>query len=147
MLKFIRIAISSLIILQVNQVYSQDLSSHKWKDRLLIVNVANKNSALYKAQIAEFNQNIKGLEERKLVLYHFKGNEYKVGWELKSEWKQRGKNGRKYQKSTSDFEVLLIGLDGGIKLRQNELLKSQKLFSIIDAMPMRIQEMRNKKNH
>ena len=46
---------------------------------------------------------------------------------------------RTYQ---ADFEVLLIGLDGGKKLQQNLLLSTQQLFDKIDAMPMRAQELR-----
>ena len=45
------------------------------------------------------------------------------------------------------FEVLLVGLDGGIKLRQDQLVTTDKLFNLIDSMPMRQREMRrqNKK--
>ena len=43
----------------------------------------------------------------------------------------------------NDFEVILIGLDGGIKLRQDQTLLKQDLFRIIDAMPMRRNEIRN----
>ena len=35
------------------------------------------------------------------------------------------------------FEVILIGLDGYIKLQQNEVISAKNLFAIIDAMPMR----------
>jgi hypothetical protein len=41
------------------------------------------------------------------------------------------------------FEIILIGLDGGIKLRKNDIVSREELFSIIDAMPMRRNEMRN----
>jgi hypothetical protein len=39
------------------------------------------------------------------------------------------------------FEVLLIGKDGGVKLRQQEPVGTDVLFAVIDAMPMRRQEM------
>ena len=41
------------------------------------------------------------------------------------------------------FEISLIGLDGGIKLSQNEILTAEKLFGIIDQMPMRRIEVEN----
>ena len=44
--------------------------------------------------------------------------------------------------SDKDFEVILIGKDGGIKLIKNNLLPNTELFAIIDRMPMRMEEMR-----
>jgi len=40
----------------------------------------------------------------------------------------------------------LIGLDGGVKLKETEVLKKEDLFSIIDSMPMRLREIRQKKS-
>ncbi|MBG7611245.1 DUF4174 domain-containing protein [Polaribacter sp. BAL334] len=42
------------------------------------------------------------------------------------------------------FTITLIGLDGGIKLEQNRVISSEKLFTIIDGMPIRKREIRNK---
>ena len=53
---------------------------------------------------------------------------------------------KKFKKTKNGFEIILIGLDGGIKLRQNELLSTRKLFELIDGMPMRQAEIRNKGN-
>lgn len=44
----------------------------------------------------------------------------------------------------SGFEILLIGLDGGVKLRQDKVIDAETLFARIDAMPMRRQELENK---
>jgi hypothetical protein len=41
-----------------------------------------------------------------------------------------------------DFRVVLIGKDGGVKLRQDEPILAADLFALIDSMPMRKQEMR-----
>ena len=41
------------------------------------------------------------------------------------------------------FEVLLVGKDGGVKLRQETPLSVDDLFATIDAMPMRQREMAN----
>lgn len=43
------------------------------------------------------------------------------------------------------FEVILVGLDGGIKLRQDQPATTDKIFSLIDSMPMRQHEMRQNK--
>ena len=41
---------------------------------------------------------------------------------------------------------MLIGLDGGIKMSQNNLLTCKALLETIDVMPMRSAELKNKKN-
>jgi hypothetical protein len=40
------------------------------------------------------------------------------------------------------FEVLLVGRDGGVKLRRREPVAAAKISALIDAMPMRREEMR-----
>ena len=40
------------------------------------------------------------------------------------------------------FEVLLVGKDGGVKLRSERPVRAEDLFALIDTMPMRRQEMK-----
>ncbi|MEL6977220.1 MAG: DUF4174 domain-containing protein [Pseudomonadota bacterium] len=44
-----------------------------------------------------------------------------------------------------DFAVLLIGKDTGVKLRETTPVAPTRLFDLIDAMPMRRNEMRNRR--
>jgi len=50
---------------------------------------------------------------------------------------------KRFHVSDKDFTVILIGKDGGEKLRSSEVLPFDKLRNIIDAMPMRRQEVQN----
>ncbi|NJL13025.1 MAG: DUF4174 domain-containing protein [Microscillaceae bacterium] len=47
--------------------------------------------------------------------------------------------------SGAAFTLLLIGKDGGEKLRSPEALPPSQLFALIDAMPMRRREIENQK--
>lgn len=40
------------------------------------------------------------------------------------------------------FEVLLVGKDGGVKLRRNKLVAASEITALIDTMPMRQEEMK-----
>jgi len=62
----------------------------------------------------------------------------------KHEWKIVDKGFSEWTDPDSGFEILLIGLDGGVKLRQDEVIDTETLFARIDAMPMRRQELNNK---
>ena len=42
------------------------------------------------------------------------------------------------------FSVILIGKDGGVKLRSAEPVSAEAIFGLIDGMPMRQREMRNR---
>ena len=53
---------------------------------------------------------------------------------------------KKWKVEGSDtFTFILVGRDGGEKLRSSEVVKTDKLFGLIDAMPMRKNEV-NEKN-
>jgi len=47
----------------------------------------------------------------------------------------------------SGFTVLLIGKDGGVKLRSDRPLTAEQIFTTIDRMPMRQQERSSDDNH
>ncbi|WP_160148631.1 DUF4174 domain-containing protein [[Leptolyngbya] sp. PCC 7376] len=47
----------------------------------------------------------------------------------------------RYNSSDSDCAVVLIGKDGGTKLRSSTLINLNPIFSEIDSIPMRQKEM------
>jgi hypothetical protein len=51
---------------------------------------------------------------------------------------------RRFKVPAGSFTVILIGKDGGEKIRQATPIDMQHLSAIIDAMPMRQQEMRER---
>ncbi len=123
---------------------AQDLSKHRWENRLILLISDDENNPTLKAQIAEFTKDLTGLEERKLIIYQVMPEEYKIILNGDTT-KQSSKLYKTYKKTEKGFEVLLLGLDGGIKHRQSELLPLEKLYAIIDAMPMRRSEMKREK--
>lgn len=51
---------------------------------------------------------------------------------------------KEYGVATGAFRLLLIGKDGGIKLDRTDSVSVSELFALIDTMPMRRREMREK---
>lgn len=49
-----------------------------------------------------------------------------------------------YAPGTAGFQVALIGKDGGVKLLAGEPVATNDLFVLIDSMPMRQREMRER---
>ena len=142
-LKFaIPLTLFSFFMVNVN---AQNLSTHQWKNRLILILVNDATSPELQAQLIEFRTHSAGMKERKLVVYQIRPNQFQRGLGNDNEWITSNKLYQKYKSDDSPFEVILIGLDGGIKLTQNEVLTYEKLFAIIDAMPMRRREIRDKK--
>ncbi|MFZ4681470.1 MAG: DUF4174 domain-containing protein [Terrimicrobiaceae bacterium] len=90
---------------------SQTASPH----RILVISAPSQENVDFQKQAAELLAAWDGLIERDFVV------------------KTRFQEG--------DFSVVLIGKDGGEKLRRNSVLSTRELFAIVDAMPMRRAEM------
>lgn len=54
---------------------------------------------------------------------------------------------RRFAVPTGEFTIILIGKDGGEKLRQHTPITAEKLNAMIDAMPMRREEMDARTRH
>ena len=94
----------------------ETLKEYRWKNRIVHLAAPSSNDSTYQAQAAALLTGFEGLLERDIVvLTDF---------------------------TSAHFELNLIGKDGGIKLSRRTLLATEELFAIIDAMPMRLDEMR-----
>src|SRR6056297_503527 len=127
--------------------YGQDLEKHKWTNRVLIVKTVDAESNKYQEQIKEFTNSPEELIDRKLILYKIVNNDFTLTNYKNSAFNSSGKISGKLAENILDakenFEVILIGLDGGIKMQQTKILTKEHLFNTIDAMPMRQNEMKN----
>jgi hypothetical protein len=121
--------------------YAQDLSHHQWKDRLVLILTADPNSEGVQEQLARFREKEEGMNERKLVLYQMTPAQFRIGLSEKGEWRSGKALFEKYKRSSSSFELFLIGLDGGVKLFRKSPVSCEELFGRIDQMPMRKAEM------
>lgn len=128
----------------IMNTFGQDLEKHKWNNRILIVKTSTINSEKYGQQLKEFDNAVKDLMNRKLILYKIVHDNYTVTSFKNDKLSANGMISRKMNqnilKKEENFEVILIGLDGYIKHQQTEILKIEALKKIIDGMPMRKRE-------
>ena len=127
--------------------YGQDLEKHQWKNRVLIVKTLDVQSKKYNNQLKEFRNSTEALINRKLILYKIVEDDFTLtnynNSRLNSFGKVSGKLAESILNAKENFEVILIGLDGGIKIQQTKVLTKENLFNTIDAMPMRRNEIKN----
>ena len=101
--------------------------------RKVLLFYTEAGEADWKSQMETLKASEKGIRERDIQIESFAYSKKNL-----SQW-QRWK-----VDSTSKFTFLLVGRDGGEKLRSTEIVKTEKLFGLIDAMPMRKREVKNK---
>lgn len=123
---------------------SQNFEKYQWSNRLLLIYSEDDSGNMIKEQLNHLLENKEGLKERKLILFQLNQTKYRQVFPKTTDWKTRG-DANKID-SENEFAVYLIGLDGGIKLKQEKILILEKLFQTIDSMPMRQAEMRKDNN-
>ncbi|MBE17587.1 MAG: hypothetical protein CMH79_02385 [Nitrospinae bacterium] len=109
------------------------LNKYLWKNRIVLIFSKNHKHSLFLKQKREFSNLKSEIAERDLIFIHVFNNSNSKNKFLKN----------KYNSESSDFKILLLGKDGGIKLESFELITHEKIFSLIDSMPMRQMEMMN----
>lgn len=117
---------------------AQNLEKHQWKNRIIAVSSPSFGNLKAEKQLLLLKADREALLERKLVIYHLTNSGYTLNFGEEEVVSHDATNG------ITAFSVHLIGLDGTEKFRAKELQKTQKFFGLIDAMPMRRAEIKNK---
>lgn len=122
--------------------YAQDLEDYRWKNRLLIMVANDITHPGFALQIKELHKNTKGVNDRKLEVFHVTPEAYQIGIFPGLNWEKSGALYNQFKRPDTTFEIILIGLDGGVKARRTNFFSIKDLFTLIDAMPMRRAEIK-----
>ena len=145
------ILILSIPILSMAQVDKKkpalefDLDALRWKHRILLLfgpSESDPSFRLQKQDLASRDQEV--IERDLMVLEILEHGESRASDRMLSEKAAEAIRNRVGVRS-GRFQVLLIGKDGGVKLRSEEPVPAQDIFGLIDSMPMRRQEMDSKR--
>jgi len=122
-----------------------DLNVYRWKNRLLMVFSSSPDDPNYQSLIGEIQEQRKGLRDRELLVFEIleKGESRFGDTVLKKEAIDFLR--QKFSAGQGSFLVILIGKDGGEKMRrQNQKVSLTEIFAVIDGMPMRQREMKER---
>ncbi|HEY8601684.1 MAG TPA: DUF4174 domain-containing protein [Thermomicrobiales bacterium] len=124
--------------------YGVDLAAHRWQHRLILVFASTTADPAYVEQLAVFAGHKLGNADRDLLIGRFpeRGTGQLNGQELAPDAMATLR--RQLTVEEGRFTVLLIGKDGGVKLRSDRPLTAAQIFATIDQMPMRQQERRSR---
>jgi hypothetical protein len=123
-----------------------NLDAYQWKNRIILVFAPSSDSDAYKRQMREFEGPVEGILDRDLIILEIIENgESRAGDTSLSE-REAPQMRRQFDVRAGEFSIILIGKDGTVKLRSTVPVSVSEIFSLIDAMPMRQEEMRRKQN-
>ena len=120
------------------------LDQFRWKNRILVV-FADSNNASAARQENALLADRAGLAERDMVVLTVRGDAVRSvfgsGTDLTAQALRREIKGP----PEGEFAAVLIGKDGGQKLRVRDPIVAAELFAVIDTMPMRAAEQQASK--
>ncbi len=112
------------------------LQALQWQKRVLLLYSPDKKNVHYVQQKDLLEAQRTGLAARDLIQLELFADE--AGAATKKFLEE------KLKASSNQFNLLLIGKDGGVKYRTTTAAAPETLFSTIDAMPMRQHEMKRR---
>jgi len=140
-----KVVFYTLLILFSSHVYSgvdsdssnqlSDLTPLEWKNRIIIANTVENPNEL----VAQFEKQTTGINERVIVWFIIQPKQVLTNYQGNLAVRFATNIQKTYQ--LKQGEVVLIGKDGGVK-SSRPYLDLTATFGEIDAMPMRLQEMR-----
>lgn len=116
----------------------KSIEDFQWKNRLVLYFQTGVNSNLSLTDSLEHE-----IQERKIVYMIFNDSLFSNNDIDFSEDYIKSLH-KKYAMGAKGSCWVLIGLDGGVKMRREEPIDWKLIFGTIDAMPMRQSEIRNK---
>ncbi len=114
---------------------------HRWSHRILVL---TGDTQTISKQISEFNGLDNELQDRNLIIFDASQNHIAFG-NAQSLPKRVGTQ-KRFGLPENGYQMALVGKDGGVKRRYREVVNPQVIFDCIDAMPMRIAEMKGKED-
>ncbi len=122
---------------------AQPMEGHRWKDRVLLILAENSTDVEFRRQVLALTAEKEPMAERIGAVYRVFPNSFSPG--LAGTSVESREAGPLYGMDPENgFGLLLIGLDGGVKLRSDTFVAPGELWGLIDSMPMRRAEVRKK---
>lgn len=129
------------------------LASLKDTNRVLLIFSPSDRSPEFERQLDLLDKHAYDLRDRDLVLLPVvtvakppaNANTLRAGHPPFASQTEQLALRHRFHVAPNEFTVILIGKDGGEKLRQQTPISIDKLNAVIDAMPMRQDEMRQRR--
>jgi len=132
-----------LLLLNVTQSYAIQLTDVEWQKRPLLLFAPQHDSIHLQETQQLLQQNSCDLDDREMIISIIvsQGTSSIDQKPISMEYATKLRN--QFGVPTEEFAVLLLGKDGGEKYRRYQVPELDEIFSLIDGMPMRQDEMQD----
>jgi hypothetical protein len=123
---------------------SMDLTQFQWKNRLLFLFAPDGNYPLFKNLQNQLMAQKAEVEDRDLVVFEVTAQGPSRMNTTSLDRQQADSIRDHFAVPRNTFSLILVGKDGGTKLKRHDQIDIAAVFELIDSMPMRQNEMRQK---
>ena len=121
-----------------------DLKDYRWKNRIILIFAPSATDPGYRSLNREIQTQRAEIIDRDLRIFHILEEGESRLEESSLDTGSVDSLRDSFSPHTGQLTVVLIGKDGGEKLRQVDWVSLAEIFGLIDTMPMRQEEMRNR---
>jgi len=144
-MKYFLLFTAIIFSISCSRAQIESLNDFQWKNRLLIIYAMSDNRSQLENQLTYIENAKNDYQERDLKVIILQNQEVTI-WNSSATHQLESNQIIKDLNISSEksYQNLLIGKDGGVKLRKDTPISNQELFNTIDAMPMRQREMHDR---
>jgi hypothetical protein len=134
----------SLTVWTPKEALSMDLTKFQWKNRLLFLFAGDASDPFFKNLQNQIMAQKAEVDDRDLIVFELPlQGPARMGTEPLDR-KEADSIRNHFAIPGNTFSLILVGKDGGIKLKREDRVDLSDVFGLIDSMPMRQREMRQK---
>ena len=135
-----RLEVDSILAYREPRPFS--MSAYRWKKRPLLLFAGNEEDSRLRHQLSSIEATRDRFDERDMVLIVIlgAGRSRVEGRGLTTDDADRLR--ASYEVERREFALRLVGKDGSVKRRSPDVVPMDEIYDLIDAMPMRQQELR-----
>ena len=138
-----------LFILSLCRLFGEPLTVHniglddfRWKNRLIVISAPSPQNSHLLEQRRLFGGRNEEILDRDLKIIQITGQGQNLIDELPLSRESAAELQSRLKIPLKEFQFLLVGKDGTVKLKSPEPVSTKLIFSLIDSMPMRQREIR-----
>lgn len=120
------------------------LENLRWTQRILVISAEDESDARVQQQREAIADSRAAFEDRDMLLLTLFDVGDSAAGERRLTEAEIASARQALGIDTGSFRVLLVGKDGGIKLTRDTVVAPDEIYALIDTMPMRRQEMRER---
>jgi hypothetical protein len=126
------------------ETLSMDLTKFLWKNRLLFLFAEDANDPFFKNLQSQIAAQKAEIDDRDLIVFEVPAQGPARMNTNPLDRKEADSIRNHFDTASNTFSLILVGKDGGIKLKREDCVDLSTVFGLIDSMPMRQNEMRQK---